>query len=105
MKITYFGDSFINTDIKIVGGQIVYDQHDKNWQELLDQYPYLLADHFNADMESYGYPGSGSWDAFFQFKKYCEQNDGPSDVTVFCWSNLTRLYHYKILIPLLKHDF
>lgn len=96
MKITYFGDSFINTDMRISDGNFFYDRDDYDYFELLEQYPFLVARHFDADMVSKGCPGSGSWDAFFQFKKYCDENNGPSDVTVFCWSSAGRLYHPNI---------
>ena len=76
MKIVGFGDSFIwkasqNTDTCYL---------DYTAQEL------------GAEVEWRGYNGSGSWDAFFQFKNY-PQN---IDVAVFAWSGVTRLYHPNV---------
>lgn len=74
MNIVGFGDSFITG----VG--------DNN------TYLGILKNYFNAQVITKGIPGTGPWEAFFQFKKYT----GPMDVAIFAWSEPHRLYHSRL---------
>lgn len=86
MRIAGFGDSFIQP--------IYYPNGD-----LYNEYNYLtkIGKYFNTnDFIAYGYPGSGVWDAFFEFQKQEEiarKNNKPFDIVIFAWSNGSRLYH------------
>jgi hypothetical protein len=77
MKIVGFGDSFITPAIQ-------------NYA-----YTNLVAKHFNAEFESFGLEGSGTWDAYFQLEKYLKDNPAP-DVVLFAWSASMRLYHPEV---------
>lgn len=80
MKIVGFGDSFIQRNSSI--------EH---------QYMKLTSGHFLASYETFGVPGSGVWDAFFEFKN--KKNDAKLgliddfDTVVFVWSESSRIYH------------
>jgi len=72
MNIVGFGDSFISKN------------HD------LQGYLNRVGRHFKTDnVKWHGFPGTCSWDAFFQFKDYPD----PVDVAVFAWSEPSRLFH------------
>jgi hypothetical protein len=73
MRIVGFGDSFISKNDNIGYLDIVGKQLD-------------------ADIKWNGLPGTGIWDAFFQFKDY----PYDIDVAVFSWSSPSRLYHPHI---------
>jgi hypothetical protein len=77
MKIVGFGDSFIT--------------YCNTWYG----YTNLIASRFDAEFISFGYAGSGTWDAYFQLENYLKNNPAP-DVILFAWSASTRLYHPDI---------
>lgn len=79
MNIVGFGDSFISGHV------------DSNRSGYLDD----VGDIVNAESVTWnGYPGSGSWDAFFQFKNYEKLVEG--DVVIFSWSDPARLYNRRV---------
>jgi hypothetical protein len=71
MKIIGFGDSFIMPYVNEYA------------------YPNRVAKYFGGTATTYGYPGSGTWDAFYQFKKI----KIDADVVMFAWSGSNRLYN------------
>lgn len=79
MKIVGFGDSFIEGAHESWPGN--------------DNYLAKVGRHLNASVETHGFGGSGSWDAFFQFEKYMKQELEHVDIVIFAWSEPSRLYH------------
>lgn len=79
MKIADFGDSFITPNT------VDYS------------YTNILKEHFNAEVDLFGYQGSGAWDAFFTFMGKKE----TYDVVLFVWSSESRTYHplYRNICP------
>lgn len=80
MKIVGFGDSFIQRNLSI--------EH---------QYLKLVSGHFLGQFDCFGIPGSGVWDAFFEFKRRKNEAElklvDDFDVAVFVWSESSRLYN------------
>ena len=74
MKIVGFGDSFISPTREHWG------------------YLNQVGSKLGADVVWNGFPGTSSWDAFFQFKDYPDD----IDVAVFCWSDPSRMYHPNV---------
>lgn len=74
MRIIGFGDSFITeTDLDYT-------------------YTNRLATKYNADIKLHGIPGSGTWEAYFQFMEHFDNQD----IVMFVWSNSSRLYHHRL---------
>jgi hypothetical protein len=75
MKILGFGDSFITP------AYLPYAWINE------------VAKYFKGTFQSYGLEGTGSYDAYFQFKKHVIKNKEKFDVAIFAWSNSSRIYH------------
>jgi len=86
MNIAGFGDSFI---------QPLFYRDDVLYHDYA--YIHKVAEYYNTkNFKAFGYAGSGSWDAFFEFEKQekiARENGKPFDVVIFAWSNDSRLYH------------
>jgi len=81
MKIVAFGDSFQQGVEKLIDYS-------------LDCYEGLLLNHYKADVEFHGEPGSGPWNAFFKCKTYLEETEVMPDVVLFGWSEASRLLYH-----------
>jgi hypothetical protein len=83
MRIVGFGDSFIQRKTGV--------EH---------QYLSLVSGHFSKLFESFGVPGSGVWDSFFEFKRVRNEADlkliHDFDVAIFVWSESSRFYHAEV---------
>jgi len=75
MRIGFFGDSFCADNVK-------------------GSYLQLVAQQYNATIVNVGMPGGNNFDTMLlQYKPF---ETDPPDISVFCWTSHTRLFHRTV---------
>lgn len=75
MRIGFFGDSFCADNVE-------------------GSYIDMLSKHYNADIVNTGYHGGNIYDTILlQYKPFI---DNPPDISIFCWTSHTRLFHRTV---------
>jgi hypothetical protein len=75
MRIGFFGDSFCADNVA-------------------GSYLQLVAQHYNATVVNVGMPGGNNFDTILlQYKPF---ETDPPDISVFCWTSHTRLFHRTV---------
>jgi len=75
MRIGFFGDSFCADNVE-------------------GSYLQLLSSHYTAEVVNVGIPGGNIFDTILlQYKPFI---NNPPDISVFCWTSHTRLFHRTV---------
>jgi hypothetical protein len=83
MRIGFFGDSFV-----------MEESNPHSWYHNYDTYIRRLKKHYNADIVNLGIGGSSYWD--LMLKQFPPFLDNLPDVTVFCWTDSSRIYDPEV---------